>query len=420
MPLRQFLVFFYRGNRFILPWVLGALMLLTAAGAATGADAPSDILTLEAIGTSQIDEEDPSSAEQAAIDNALELILDKSIATIVPSSILADNFEEIIAAFYGNAERFILNYKKLAVTRIDRSCRVLVQASVLPDGITDRIQQSGILIDRELTPRLLIMISEARGEKPPAYWWRKGAENIQIATERAIAADLIKRGITPVSHDQHSISMEWADYGPGVNDAAALEIGKSMGADFVLTGKASVVLPDNFTPENGGAVLGVLDARLLDVNTGSIVSVATVHRHTDGSADASDKFSAFFAVGKEAARRFAPAMVAAFEQQKNRPHVYRIRIQGAGYLAYLNTFRKFLDDIDRIDRPQINEMKKDEAVISVNFIGSARELAGNLMEAPSDRIAVTVLGVSDAGVVVELASPVVNGDLNETGETFRP
>ncbi len=401
-------------------FVLTGLMTLLIFPVAYSADSSDGILSIETIGTSRINEEDPSSAEQAAISNALELALDRGVAAIVPPEILAGNFSEIVNSFYGRTEHFILNYKKLAVTKVDGFCRVLVRASIPADNIKGRIRQSGIMIDRSVSPRVLIMISEERDGKVPVYWWRKGGSKLMVVAEKSMAQDFVKRGLTPLSHDRGQLMMDLNDDSLRLKDSAVFEIGRQLGADFVITGRSSVVIPDNFRPERGGDVLGVIDARLLDINTESIISIATIHHSASHSENAPGRHNALSGAGTEAVRRFAPAIITAFEQQKNRPHEYQIRIEGAGYLAYLNTFRNLLASLDGVDQLQINEMKRDEAVISVNFRGSTRELAGKLASAASEGLTINVRRVLEDGIVITLAPPDMTADFNETGETTRP
>lgn len=384
------------------------------------ADARNEILIIESIGTSPINAEDPSSAEQAAINNALMLAVDKGVATVVPADILADNFEDIIPTFFGGAEQFILSYKKLATAEIEGFCRVLVRASIPADNLLARIRQIGILIDRESSPRVLIMVNEEIEGQPPTYWWREGGPNVMIAAEKAMAQDFTRRGITPVPHDRRLALIDSDAYGPRLKDEAAFEIGRRLGVDFIITGTSSVLVSDDSTSEKGGVFLGALDARLLDINTASVISMSTIHSRSDSAEPVSSPVDVLPAAGREAVRRFAPTIIAAFEQQRNRTRVIQIRVQGTGYLAHLNNFRNLLESIGGVDRPQINEMKIDEAVISVDFCGTPQGLADNLMNTSADDLNIIVRNVSEDGLVIELATADKTADFDETDETFRP
>lgn len=420
MCLRPLFTRFRSGDRLVLIVALTCHMMMLTGVKVAIADATNTPLTIEAIGTSPINKEDPSSAEQSAINDALMLAVDKGVATVVPADILADNFEDIITTFYGSAEQFILNYKKLAMAKVDGFCRVMVRASIPADNIKERIRQIGILIDRESTPRVLIMINEESAGHPPIYWWREGGSNVMITAEKAMAQDFTRRGITPVPHDRRLAVIESDAYGPRPGDDAAFEIGRRLGVDFVITGSSSVIVADDSTSEATADTLGALDVRLLDINTASVISMTTAHSHADVAEPVSDTVSALSAAGREAARRFAPAIIAAFEQQRNRTRVIQIRVQGVGYLAHLNTFRNLLESTGGIKRPQINEMKIDEAVISVDFSGTPVDLAETLMSIPADGLNITVRHVSEAGVVIELTAADKTADFNETNKTFRP
>jgi hypothetical protein len=112
----------------------------------------------------------------------------------------------------------------------------------------------------------------------------------------------------------------------------------------------------------------------------------------------------------EIRERLEQSGITASARQNNQPRIFQIRIRGAGYLAGLNTFRNMLGGIDGINRPQLNEMKADEAIMTAGFPGNSRELASALAQARSDLLAITVTDVQEDGVVVELATPGVAAD----------
>lgn len=386
-----------QGSRLALLFALACLVTVSVPPVSSLAGTPEAVLAIETIGTGPVNAEDPSAAEQAAINNALELAINEVVATILPPEILADNFEEIMDAFYGGAEKFVLNYKKLAVAKGNDYCRVLVRTSILAGDIKKRIKQSGIVIDRDFSPRLLILLSEDRRGRGKAL-------NTLPDAEKAMTENFTKRGITAVRYDRRIQGIGQAGYTAELNDQEAVEIGRSLGADFVITGKTFEVVSDNLSPDKTGNIQGVLDARLLDINTGSGIFKVSLQRYADDVETSSDARSALAAAGKAAARQFSPAIITAFEQQKSKPQAFQIRIQGAGYLANLNSFRNVLETIDRINRFQINEMKIDEAVISVDFPGSSRELARALVETPSDLITITVTAVLKNSVIIQLTT----------------
>lgn len=391
------------------------VLLLTLAFLITGsclpeisrADMLEGVLAIETIGTGSVNEEDPSSAELTAINNALEAAIDEGIATVMPSEILADNFEEITAAFYGSAKTFIFNYQTLAIAKSRDYCRVLVRSSISAGAIKERIRQIGVIIDRDSSPRLLILLSEEMMEQSATYRRPAGGPVMSVAA-RSMAENFTKRGIMVVPPDRRKPGMDSAEYMAELNDEKVCETGSRLGVDFAIIGKSYVMLTDK--PEKGENIIGAIDARLLDINTGITIFRTGIQRQAEVSATSPDELGALAAAGKEAARQFSPAIITAFEQQKSMSRVYQIRIQGAGYLAHLNAFRNLLNAIDDIKRPQVNEMKIDEAVISVDFSGTARDLARTLAGMHSDVLTITVMDVLKESVVVELTSAGMTAD----------
>ena len=68
--------------------------------------------------------------------------------------------------------------------------------------------------------------------------------------------------------------------------------------DFVVSGRSSLLFPDGFLSEKSDDVMGGLEARLLDVATGSRIFMSSLQRPADGSQIPPDPSSALTAAGR--------------------------------------------------------------------------------------------------------------------------
>lgn len=389
-----------------IPFALALACLMTAAVALTAARAENQetFLVTETVGTVPVKNIDPSAAIQLAVTNALERAVDEGIRRVLPSDILTGNFEEITGLFYGKEKDFILSYTTLAVARGETYCRALVRASIAINNINDKIRQSGIRMDSR-RPRLLLLLSEERDGRPPVYWWGRQTAPVITTTEKTMAENFAEKGITVVSHEQPAPDMAAAGYTAELTDQAALAIGRSVGADFVITGRSAAVFPDTVRPGKNDAVPGFLEARLLDISTGERVSQVSLQRQPESAAAPADATVALIAAASAAALEFTPALMTAFEQREAEPpKTLVLRIQGRAYMAGLGRFQIALEAVEGISRSRIMEMKIDEAILNVDFSGTARELADALGGTSADQLRINILDVRRDGLTIELTA----------------
>ena len=379
--------------RFLGIGALACLLALSVPLKAASADLSDGILNIETIGSAPVDANNPTRAEQTAITNALSLAIDQAVTAVLPSELLAANFEAVVAAFHGEPGKFVQNYKTLAVARGEDDTRVLVRSSIPAETVRNRIKQIGIVADGKLSPRLLVLSHEDRSAAAPPT----GQTSILSDLENQMRQDFTRRGLAPVPSTGPVPAVKPADASPAAHDQAALAVARQLGADFVVVASLS-------TPAAGGAGgdRGSLITRLLDVDNGSMISSATLPVQSADAALPSEAVDALATARKEAVRRLAPIIINVFEQQKTRARTIQLRVQSSGHISDLHIFRNYLETMDGIRRSQINEMKADAAVISVDYTGNARQLARMLETTPPDSLSVVILEVLENSLVIGL------------------
>jgi hypothetical protein len=81
-----------------------------------------------------------------------------------------------------------------------------------------------------------------------------------------------------------------------------------------------------------------------------------------------------------------------------------LTVEGTDRLAGYVKFRKALGAADGVESFQVREMRVKEAVLSVNYRGSARDLAARLMQPPFDAFGLAVLEEGEGALRVKLPS----------------
>ncbi|MDY6903599.1 MAG: hypothetical protein SWH61_02830 [Thermodesulfobacteriota bacterium] len=396
--------------RFI--FLVVSVMLVSTAGIPVNASgqANGERFTVTVMGTGTTETPDPAAARRAAIKDGLAAAVDAAVVAVVPEDILAANFAELDALFSGNTESFILRYSVLAAMtpagKEDMYCRALVQAVVPKNNINAVVRKAGILIDRTVSPRVLLAVYQQIGEKPPVYWWQESAVTTATPIEREIAGRFAKRGIETVDPSllAHQEEIALNDLSPDLADTTAVRLGRHLGADFVITGQLDGMATYS-EADNSQQWQGHLALRLLDVATGRqiVQKTATVTPAPEiglmDEADFTDE------VAKRAVHLLSPVVVRIWDSQKQKSRRVNIRIQGDDYLSKLGAFRKILESMVIVKAFQMTEMTIDGAVLVADVEGDAAALADALSGKQADRLRVKILDMTGTQVTIALEVP---------------
>ena len=79
-----------------------------------------------------------------------------------------------------------------------------------------------------------------------------------------------------------------------------------------------------------------------------------------------------------------------------------IVVQGTGYLANFVKFRKMLKNMPGVEDIQIKEILPNQAIIMVDYQGTARSLADALILNPYEGFGINIYDFSEKGIKLEL------------------
>jgi acetolactate synthase small subunit len=95
-------------------------------------------------------------------------------------------------------------------------------------------------------------------------------------------------------------------------------------------------------------------------------------------------------------------ITAAWQPYKAQTAMVEIVVQGTGYLANFVKFRKMVKNMPGVDDIQLKEILPNQAVMIVDYQGSARSLADALILNPYDAFGINIFEVSDKTIKLEL------------------
>ena len=157
------------------------------------------------------------------------------------------------------------------------------------------------------------------------------------------------------------------DLAPGLplSDEQAVEMGRRLNADIVVTGSAVSREMANRMGENVLTFQGIVTVRALMTDSGQEIARAQASdTRVSRDSDAGSR-EALSAAGTRAGTNLADQMMAAWYVRILPPGEITLRIAGRDILPYLVLFRNELQTIDGVTGQHTKEMTPDEAVLTV-------------------------------------------------------
>jgi hypothetical protein len=198
-----------------------------------------DAREVVASGMGSITGGDVAHARDDAIEDALRTAIEQTLGTLVESETLVDNFQLIEDRIFSKTQGFIQKYEVVKEGKRDAMLyEVTVKAVVKVSDLKNDLAGIATLMRRKNLPRTMMMIEERNiGEAPGLFHYFEADMN---TAETAIMEAFMAKGFRFVDRAtvlKNLDRQEAAAISEGdMSQAAAL--GRSVGAEIVITGKA--------------------------------------------------------------------------------------------------------------------------------------------------------------------------------------
>jgi len=396
------------------------------------------VKTVKVIGTSTIRSKDIAKAREKAISDSLIAAVNMAALEILSADDLIDNFKKLDEILYDHTNRFVHAYRVLAEFRNKRIYRVMLEVSVSSEKL-ERVKKrlsGGTIAAKEIKPpgkelsagseavrdtkplEILFLISEQNlADRSPRYWWGGASGSVNAISENAMGDKMREKGFTVVSHGYLSADSgvkKTATYQPDLDNQDAAKIGSRLKADVVIVGKSVV-----YKVEDARSFSGTVSARALWTDTGKEISSTlqtAVKKNVDeisGSRDvlisagllAGDKLSSQIAAASQKGSR-ADRKPKTYNFSKllssRKSNPLDLIVSGTSDLGNFVKFRRTLTEIPGVKRIYIREKKFNEAIIGIDFMGSAGEFGDALKLKTFKLFAVKLHNISQNTLRAEL------------------
>lgn len=398
MIARTFFVLFITG--FV--WFAGSSALARAAD-------PNTTLVVRVIGTAPISDENTSGAKDKAVAVALIAAVERAMLSEVSGKLLVSNFSSISAMVHDNTDSFIQGYRVLAETRLSRTYKVLIDATVSTAKIRSGLVQSGIVADPDNRYKLLLFVSESNFEDlTPQFWWGRGMSHVKTVSDTALSQNLEKKGFEMLSH--RSLTLQEGTDG-GLSDVLsrdqALSLARAAGADVFVSGTAQAEQAAN-TMGAARTFTGLLTLSIYRTDTGERIGSVLQKAVTVHDDEAQGAREALTAAASLASDDMAAAIATAMKEEENKPAMIEVAISGTDFLMNYPKLTRKIAALTGVKRVKQRERQKDTATIVVDYVGTGKTLAKALMGETFDTFGLNISEVRRDYLRLDMVAPVSN------------
>lgn len=293
-------------------------------------------MTIDSTGTASINSNDPASARDAAIADALRKAVEQAVGTLVAADTLVENFQVIEDSVYTKSQGYVKSYSIISEGQQAGLYLVRVSALVATRGLEGDLEALGLLQIKAERPRVLFMVAEkgfARSEYD--YWWGSAGKPAGTSSEAALKQAFLSKGFNVV--DGRAVEGLLGPMGADITGQDAARMGRALDAEVVVFGK--VFLEEG--PSSGATsivtYLADMTAEAARVDDGVVLASQKgrgISRHIS-AVTGSDE-----AVGRAAAI-VAEGLASQIAEKWAGPQTIRITLKGMDYEKAVE-FKRFL------------------------------------------------------------------------------
>jgi hypothetical protein len=367
--------------------------------------APRSVITT---GTGLVYREDVQSARKQAIASSLVSAVARVSSDLISLDTMSRDFQILNNILFSRTDEFIQDYKVLNSARSGNRYSVMVQASVSTERVEAQLSGVGILLLKNMLPRVLFFVTETTLSDPFAkYWWAADMDAADILSQNMMSLVLEEKGFLLV--DPNLLSQDPAvksvNYRPYLSRQEIISLGAYFQADVVIIGTSTAQIAPNRMGDTIGSYEGEVRASAFRTDTGAVVGETTrsfVAVSDDAAVGGADALSG---AGELVGIDLSEQLVAAWQDKIKSLVGITVYIRWGGDLASLVELRQAIAAIPGTKGIFPREMSADEAVVAVDFEGDEKALADALMVNLYSSFGIHILDMSDLRLHIELTSP---------------
>ena len=381
-------------------WLL--MMLVAAAGgvllfsAAAYARQPAALKTVVVIGTGAIYKGNSAAARQAAIKDGLTVALDAAVVELLTQESLVGHFQIINQVIQAQTDDFIQGYKVLGEYQAGKNYRAVVEATISIEAITRKLAGVSVYVGAKELPKVLFFISEQNPAGALAHYWWGGANQFRLSSaEKSMGPVLTKKGFRVADPRRSAAGTKnrTIDFPEAIDTASAMLLAANYGAKVIIIGSAESRPAPN-TMGTSRSYAATVKARAFRVADGTELLLVEKEAVAAGSDEVVGGREAIKEAAGLVAADLAERIAATWGKEGKSLTTIKIAVEGTRDLANFVMFRRVIKKMPDVEKIKTLEMKPDQAVIEVDYQGTAEAFANGLMVNPFENFRLDIYEVS--------------------------
>ncbi len=383
-----------------------------------GAQEPLDTKTVIASGYSRI-YGNISDARAAAIAESIRFAVQKAAEGLLSEDRVTADFDAVSRVLQGNPGQFVRDYRILRELQVDRSYRVLIQATVMVDRIQESFAAAGLHTRPRELPAVLFMVAEKHlGDAGYRYWWQAPLpDDDPVTAESPMAGVFSNKGFTVIDpqqfmgytlffHDGLSLTATPADYEAAI-------FARRLGAELVVMGTAEANEGEHRIGDDTRTYRGGIHLRVIDTQSGRVLTTLREERVSIGKDPDVAARNAMADAAYQVGIRLAERIETLWTGEETPVGGITISIAGRGILPNLERFRQTVSGLQNIASVRTLRLSTDKATLWVDFRGTPDELADSLLKQSYGPFGINILKISADNLEIEMIRDLTSEILTE-------
>ncbi len=337
----------------------------------------------------------PAIARDNAVQDALRKAVEQAVGTMVASETLVENFQVVRDSIYNKSSGYIKEYKIVKETPGKDLYAVTISAVVGVGELKNDLGALGLLIARAGKPRTLFMVAEQNvGQEILLYWWgywgKGGAafagQSVEMAvSETVLKEEFLNRGfnVIDISAVTGKFEISNAYRIADLTDTGAREIGRKMGAEIIVKGKALAKEGPRTADSAVGSYLADITLSAVRVDNGQVLASVRgnavarhVAQHVGGN-------QAIENAARQVADKLVEQITAKWTAEMSGGQLIQLTIRGLSGMKDLVKIKEFLKTKVRgVQNVIQRSFERNEAVLEVDAKSSAQQIGDELTAKP--------------------------------------
>jgi hypothetical protein len=338
---------------------------------------------------------DPAIARDNAIQDALRKAVEQAVGTMVSSETLVENFQVVKDNIYNKSAGYVKEYKVVKESPGKDLHTVTISAVVGTGDLKNDLGALGLMQARVGKPRTLFMIAEQNiGQEILLYWWsywgRGGAAFAGQSVEMAVSETVMKEefmnkgfNVIDISAVTGKFEISNAYRVADLTDTGAREIGRKMGAEIIIKGKALAKEGPRTAGSSVGSYLADITVSAIRVDNGQVLGSARdqgvarhVAQHVGGN-------NALEQAGRNVSGKLMDQILAKWTGETSGGQLIQLTIRGLSGMKDLIKIKEFLKGKVRgVQNVIQRSFERGEAVLEVDAKSSAQQVGDELAAKP--------------------------------------